>query len=117
MPSNPQLEPPFRYSTASLLPTIYNIEHPASLCPPLAVVVWIAVLQRSSKASFTSSPVTAEHSIYRSARNCCAAAYASCGYMMPFGSSSDLRSRFSPRTTIGRTSMRSGKALLISSLH
>lgn len=46
---------------------VYIIEQPPSLCPPCAVVVLMAVVQISSKARSTSSPVTAEHSIYLSA--------------------------------------------------
>lgn len=77
-----------------------------SLCPPAAVRVLTAVLQMSSNASPTSSPVTAEHSTYRSARITCAVWYASCEWMMPLGSVSVRRSRFSPSTTTGKLSMR-----------
>lgn len=80
------------------------------------VVRVIAVLHKSSNASFNNSPVTAEHSTYRSARRVCATWYPSCGYIIPFGSCSDLRSRFSPRMIRGRVSMR-WNDLLISSFH
>jgi len=46
----------------------YIIAHPPSLWPPCAVVVFRAVLQMSSNASVSSSPVTAEHSAYLSTR-------------------------------------------------
>lgn len=42
--------------------TAHMMEQPPSLCPPLSVVVLMAVLQMSSNAGPTSSPVTAEHS-------------------------------------------------------
>lgn len=46
----------------------YINKQPPSLCPPASVVVFNAVAQISSKTSVISSPVTAEHSIYLSAR-------------------------------------------------
>lgn len=59
---------------------IYHIiPQPPSLRPPLEVVVIAAVLQISSKTSWTNSPVTAAHSIYLSHLISCATLYASCG--------------------------------------
>lgn len=40
----------------------HDITQPPPPCPPPEPVDWIAVLHRSSKASFSSSPVMAEHS-------------------------------------------------------
>lgn len=69
----------FEAKLYSSKPSAHNIVHPPSLCPPPAVVVATAVLQMSSNAGRSSSPVTAEHSTYRSARISWALAYASCG--------------------------------------
>jgi len=74
---------------------------PPSLNPPLSVVVIAAVLQISSNTSWTSSPVKAEHSIYLSHLISCAILYASWGYIVPFGSFSDLRSRLRPKMRMG----------------
>lgn len=54
--------------------TYINI-HPPCVKPPASVLVFAAVLAMSSKTSVTSSPVTAEHSAYRSHRISCAILY------------------------------------------
>lgn len=48
---------------------------PPTPCAPLAVFVIAAILDISSNVSASSSPVTAEHSAYRSQRNSCAMRY------------------------------------------
>lgn len=95
---------------------LHMITQPPSLNPPCDVVVMAAVLQMSSNTSCTSSPVTAEHSKYLSHLISCETLYASCGYMMPFGSFTDLKSRFSPRTMTGISSS-IAKVLIISFIH
>lgn len=54
-------------------------QHPPSLWPPVGLMVLTAIWHISSNASWRSSPVTAEHSMYLSALISEEIRYASCG--------------------------------------
>jgi hypothetical protein len=67
------------YEWESLIWLFHIMPQPPPFSPPLLVVVIAAVLQISSKTSWTNSPVVAEHSMYLSHLISCATLRASCG--------------------------------------